>query len=99
MTHDNNPPFRVVIIGGGISGLSLAAFLRQRTSFHIQLIEKMDLYAPLSAEIDYGIAIAPNGTAVLSELGMVDHARELKGCELDQVRGTDEEREAYLHSY
>lgn len=78
-------PFRVVIVGGGIAGLALAAFLRARTAFDVVVIEKREVGLPWAEECDYGIALASNGVAVLAELGLQDAVGELHGCELTRV--------------
>ena len=86
---DPQTPFKVVIVGAGVAGLSVAAFLRQRTSFRVQVLERSDVTLEADPDTDYGITIAANGAAVLAELGMKDAPAELAGCEMSQVRETN----------
>lgn len=97
----------VVILGGGIAGLATAAFLRQRTTLDVIVVDRGDVLAskrdekdevdeaeqhgldgPVAADTsdsDYGIALAPNGTAILSLLGMNDPVTALQGSELNKA--------------
>jgi 2-polyprenyl-6-methoxyphenol hydroxylase-like FAD-dependent oxidoreductase len=56
---------RILIVGGGITGLTTAAALRQR-DFDIELVERSPTWEPIGS----GIAVQPNGTRVLSQLGL-----------------------------
>jgi len=55
---------RILIVGGGIGGLSLAAALR-REGFMPSLIERSPVWRTVGA----GIAMQPNGIRVLHEWG------------------------------
>jgi len=60
-------PERILIVGGGIGGLSLAAALR-RYGFAPELIERSRSWRAVGA----GIAVQPNGIRILRELGVGD---------------------------
>lgn len=79
----------IIIAGGGIAGLAAGAFLRERTNFSIEIFERggpIDILDDMTPKKDdYGIAVAPNGIACLSLLGMKDPISDLNGCELNQI--------------
>src|SRR5262249_6988601 len=56
---------RILIVGGGIGGLTLATALRRR-GFFAELIERSPSWRPVGA----GIAVQPNGIRVLRRLGI-----------------------------
>lgn len=57
----------VLIVGGGIGGLTLAAILR-RINISCKVLERSDVHTPVGA----GISLAPNGLKVLDQLGIYD---------------------------
>lgn len=57
--------FKVVIAGGGVSGLTLANALEQAKVDYV-LLESKDEFAPV---VGASIAIAQNGNRVLDQLG------------------------------
>ncbi len=59
-------PLRVVVAGGGIGGLAAAALLA-RTGHDVTLLERSSSLR----EVGAGIALQPNGLAVLDALGLV----------------------------
>src|SRR5580693_2110514 len=61
----------ILIVGGGIAGLSAAAALRQK-GFDPELVEREPKWSALGA----GIAIQPNGTRVLQSLGVFAEIEE-----------------------
>ncbi len=63
-----NIPF--LVIGGGIGGLATALAL-SRKGYAVHLIERASEFG----EIGAGIQIAPNGSSVLDELGVLDRIR------------------------
>lgn len=83
--------FDVLIIGGGIAGFATAAFLRQRGPWRIAIVERRQEAVVIrntndnDDPHDFGIALASNGCAMLSLLGMSDPVEELNGCELEKV--------------
>lgn len=63
---------RILIVGGGIAGLTLATALRRR-GLGAELVERAARWNPIGA----GIAVQPNAMRVLRELGLgsaVEHA-------------------------
>jgi len=67
---------RILIVGGGIGGLTLATSLRRR-GFFAELIERSPSWRPVGA----GIAVQPNGIRVLRSLG-INAAIERAGTEI-----------------
>lgn len=65
---------RILIVGGGIAGLTLAAALHQR-DFSAELVERNQTWPAVGA----GIAVQPNGIRILRALGM-DRAMEEVGA-------------------
>jgi 2-polyprenyl-6-methoxyphenol hydroxylase-like FAD-dependent oxidoreductase len=64
------PAERVLIVGGGIAGLSLAAALAQ-AGIACEVFERAPRWAPLGA----GIALGPNAMNALRRLGLAEAAR------------------------
>jgi len=58
---------RVAIIGGGIAGLSAAAFLRKNRHFNIIVYERRDAD---SQETSAALGIGPNGISIVKQLGI-----------------------------
>jgi len=61
----------IVIVGGGIAGLSLALHLHQR-DIACQIYEAAPEIKPLGV----GISLLPHGTKALAQLGLLDELRE-----------------------
>ena len=95
-------PLNILILGGGIAGLALAAALRQRSEHRVVVLERGSLPGVPAALIasglqrghsdvpdaqDYGIAIAPNGTRMLQLLGVANPVAALGGKPLQEVSG------------
>lgn len=62
---------RIVIVGGGIAGLSLALHLHQR-DIACHVYEAAPAFRPLGV----GISLLPHGTKALAELGLLDELRK-----------------------
>jgi 2-polyprenyl-6-methoxyphenol hydroxylase-like FAD-dependent oxidoreductase len=62
------PTLKVAVVGGGISGMSLALAL------HAAAIEEVDVYesAPTIRELGVGINVLPHAVRELAELGLLD---------------------------
>ncbi len=71
---------QVLIVGGGIAGLSLATALRQRV-IDCEIVERDPQWTTVGA----GIALYPNGLRALAALGL-DHAVEDAGKPIELVR-------------
>jgi salicylate hydroxylase len=63
------PPnkLRIAIIGGGVAGLSAAAFLRKNRHFNIIVYERRDADAQ---ETSAALGLGPNGISVVKQLGI-----------------------------
>ena len=68
-----DPPFRVIIAGGGIAGLTLANAL-QVAGIDILLLEAHDEVAP---KVGASIGMYPNGGRILDQLDAYDDILEL----------------------
>lgn len=66
---------RILIVGGGVSGLTLAGLLQQR-GFKPTVAEKVPEYG----QVGYVIVIWPSGSKILKGLGLYEELLE-KGCE------------------
>jgi salicylate hydroxylase len=60
-----NRPFRVVIVGGGIGGLTAAVALHQR-GFEVEVYERSSKLE----EVGAGLQVGPNGVKVIRALGL-----------------------------
>jgi salicylate hydroxylase len=58
----------VVIIGGGVGGLTAAIALRQHPALHVELYEQTTSFREIGALI----GLAPNGLRTLEKLGVED---------------------------
>lgn len=67
-TMAGSRPFRVVIGGGGIAGLTLANALERAGIYYI-LLEGRDTIAP---QVGASIGFSPNGCRILDQLGCFD---------------------------
>lgn len=64
--------FKVIIVGGGISGLALArCFELARIDYVV--LESREEVAP---DVGAGIAMLPNGMRILDQLGVVEEVRK-----------------------
>lgn len=61
-------PFKVIIVGGSVTGLTLAHSL-DRAGVDYMVLEKRDEFAPQEGA---SIGILPNGGRVLDQLGIYD---------------------------
>ncbi|KAG4434256.1 hypothetical protein IFR05_010246 [Cadophora sp. M221] len=59
---------KVIIIGGGVGGLTAAIALRQHPAFQVELYEQATLFREIGALI----GLAPNGLRTLEKLGVED---------------------------
>jgi 3-hydroxybenzoate 6-monooxygenase len=69
-TADRGPD--VIVVGGGIGGLS-AAYALARRGLRIRVLERAGQFG----EVGAGIQLAPNCTRILSEYGLLDEAKAL----------------------
>ncbi|MFB8244950.1 FAD-dependent monooxygenase [Streptomyces sp. NPDC055952] len=65
-------PRRVVVVGGGIGGLTAAAALHRR-GLHVTVLERAPSLEPVGA----AISLAPNGLRALDVIGLGDEIRDL----------------------
>lgn len=66
---------RILIVGGGVAGLTLGGLLSQR-GFNPTIVER----APEYGEVGYVIVVWPSGSKILKGLGLYEDLLE-KGCE------------------
>ncbi|GKZ25789.1 hypothetical protein AbraIFM66951_010010 [Aspergillus brasiliensis] len=66
MVNTQEPPFRVLIVGGSVAGLILAHCL-ERANIDYLILEKGDDVAP---QVGASIGIMPNGGRILEQLGL-----------------------------
>lgn len=105
MTNENKVPF--VIVGGGIGGLAAALGVAE-TGRKAHVLER----TPEFGEVGAGIQLAPNGTAVLKRLGVMEEINKvavfpkrlvlmdaMTGKELTALNLQDEFKERYGHPY
>jgi 2-polyprenyl-6-methoxyphenol hydroxylase-like FAD-dependent oxidoreductase len=85
MSYSKQPSLHVLIIGGGIAGLTLAAFF-QKASLHPRSVRQLtctvyEAYTRSEAVPGPpgGFGFAPNGIAALASLGLADAVVELSG--------------------
>ncbi|KAI1824881.1 FAD/NAD(P)-binding domain-containing protein [Xylaria intraflava] len=64
-------PFKIVIIGGGISGLSLANMLERFDIDYVVLEGRSEIHPPQGA----AIGLMPNGSYIMDQLGIYDTIR------------------------
>ena len=57
---------KIVIIGSGVAGLTVANLLKTNSNFDVMVYEKEKI---LSLEEGYGIQLAPNGISILNKIG------------------------------
>lgn len=69
--HASDEPFRVVIVGGGVAGLSLAHCLEKANIDYI-LLEK----GVIAPEWGTSISIHPNGCRILHQIGALEEAEK-----------------------
>ncbi len=69
------PDMRILIIGGGIAGLTLAGLLLKR-GFNPKLIERTPQYS----KVGYVIVLWPSGSRILKGLGVYEKLLE-EGCQ------------------
>ncbi|MEU7629054.1 FAD-dependent monooxygenase [Nocardia sp. NPDC049220] len=75
MNHSATPPDDspdVLVVGGGIGGLG-AALALTRDGVRVRVLEQ----APEFGEVGAGIQLAPNGTRILADYGLLDEAVSL----------------------
>lgn len=63
---------KVLVVGGGIGGLSVAALLARTGGHEVAVIERAKEYG----EAGYGLGLYPLGAAVFNALGLAGEARE-----------------------
>lgn len=70
---EKQPPFKVIIIGGSIVGLTLAHCLDHAGIDYVVLEKHEDPHPQLGAFV----GIMPNGARVLEQLGLYDKVKEV----------------------
>ncbi|KAL1852177.1 hypothetical protein Plec18170_005901 [Paecilomyces lecythidis] len=65
-------PFKVLIVGGSVSGMTLANMLEH----HGIDYELLEAYPTIAPDLGYVLAMQPNGTRILHQLGCYDAVKE-----------------------
>ncbi|KKK22258.1 hypothetical protein P175DRAFT_0477239 [Aspergillus ochraceoroseus IBT 24754] len=78
--------FRVIVVGGGVAGLTASHALQQAGIDHVVLERSSEVAPPVGASI----AIYPHGARILSQMGCLDAARAAcHPCDRFITRGPD----------
>jgi 2-polyprenyl-6-methoxyphenol hydroxylase-like FAD-dependent oxidoreductase len=73
MATKRRPNFRAIIVGGSVSGLTLAhAF--EKAGIEYDLLEARDIIAP---NLGASILIFPNGATIMDQLGIYETMEEI----------------------
>lgn len=91
--HANTMPsqskaFRVIIVGGGVAGLTLAAMLERFELDYLILEARDDIAPPVGA----AIGLMPNGSYILDQLGLYEAVKAAAGdanLENSSIRDSD----------
>lgn len=73
--------FRVIIVGGGVAGLSLALML-EKNGIDFVILEA---YHEIAPQVGASFGILPNGLRVLDQLGCYDRLLEMAEYPVDRV--------------
>jgi len=71
MNSLESSPFRVIVVGGGVGGLTAAHALRKANIDHVVLERAVDPAPPTGASI----AIYPHGARILEQIGCLQAAQ------------------------
>lgn len=78
--------FRVIIVGGGVAGLTASHALQKAGIDHVVLERSKEVAPPVGASI----AIYPHGARILSQIGCLEAAKAAcRPCERFITRGPD----------
>lgn len=86
-------PFKVLIAGGGIAGLSLAIML-EAYGFEYELLEK---HADVAPKLGAGVGLTPNGARILDQIGVWDLICEA-GSPIDSVTAISPDGRKLIHN-
>ncbi|KAH8592116.1 hypothetical protein B0O99DRAFT_597462 [Bisporella sp. PMI_857] len=86
-------PFKVLIIGGGMAGLSLAIILEEY-GFEYELLEK---HADVAPRLGAGVGLTPNGARILDQIGVWDLMCE-SGSPINSGTAISPEGRSVLHN-
>lgn len=70
-----NMGFKVVIVGGSVSGLSLANMLEK---FNIEYV-LLEAHPEIAPQLGASMGLLPGGLRILDQLGCYDRVREMAG--------------------
>lgn len=70
-------PFKVVIVGGSVSGLTLAKVLEKFDIDHVVL----EAHATIAPQLGASIGLLPSGLQILDQLGCYESIRERVGTD------------------
>lgn len=78
--------FKIVIAGGGIAGLTLAAILEK---FDIDYV-LLEAHGDIAPEVGASIGLFPNGLRILDQIGCYEAIRALPETDVRQLHIADE---------
>jgi 2-polyprenyl-6-methoxyphenol hydroxylase-like FAD-dependent oxidoreductase len=71
----SNMGFKVIIVGGSVSGLSLANMLEK---FNIEYV-LLEAHSQIAPQLGASMGLLPAGLRILDQLGCYDRVREIVG--------------------
>jgi FAD dependent monooxygenase len=77
---EENRPFKVIIIGASVTGLTLAHCLHRAGIDYVILEKHAEVHPPIGA----AVAIMPNGARIMEQLGIFHHV-EKKSSAIQRV--------------
>lgn len=72
MPSPSKRPFRVIVVGGGVGGLTLANMLERFGIDYVVLEAYKEVHPPKGA----GVLLSPNGNFLMDQLGYYEKIRE-----------------------
>ncbi|CDM31218.1 hypothetical protein DTO013E5_151 [Penicillium roqueforti] len=87
----NQKPFKVVIVGGSIAGLSLALML-ERNGIDFVILEA---YGSIAPQVGASFGVLPNGFRILDQLGCYESVMKMAEYPVDTLRFRDSQGQQF----